>query len=365
MFQWILRRLEGYTPAYDRDQLITVVATILFVLADIFLHVFFAFVNFYIPELRNMNILSVIILMIAIYLILIKYKFIMSCYMIVILQCYYGVYTTYIIGYDKNGIILFPVIIFAIYTILKIRKKHINILTNIVITSSIICLYLKYFHIAKFEGELLHLETINVIFAISTCIFIIQFKKFAERFVDKYGTSENCIISNEAYQDFLTGLWNRRFMEREFARRNKLDNGVVILADVDYFKKINDTYGHNTGDYVLRKLSEIYRHNLRDCDVICRWGGEEFLFYIKDSNEEEAVYIFEAIRRKIEKTHFKFDGYTFNVTVSFGISEVDSNIDIVEVIGRADKAMYYCKHNGRNRVASYKVCKDNICCGKK
>ncbi len=336
MFRWILKRLSGYSPAYDRDQLISVVATLIFIISTIGLNIFFLFVHFKIPELRTMNIISILLAISAMYLILIKYKYVFTCYLITISQCYYILYSTYILGYEKDGVLLFPVLIFAIHSILKIRTKHIKRITRIVMVAFLCSLYLKFFNHAEYEGQLMYTEYINIIFAVAFCKFIIEAKGIAERFVDKYSKNEITGISKEAYQDYLTGLWNRRFMEREFSKMNKLTEGVLVLADIDLFKKVNDTYGHNTGDYVLKKVSEMYRHNLRDCDVICRWGGEEFLFYIKNVSEESAIHTVEKIREKIEKTHFTFEEHKFSVTVSFGVTKVDGSIDILENIDRAD-----------------------------
>ncbi len=360
MFQWILKRLEGYSPAYDRDQLIAVVATIIFALADLVLHIFFAILHFEIVELSTMNLISIVLSFLALYFILCKYKYITGCYIIVFLQCFYILHTTYVIGFEKGGAILFPVLIFATNTVLKVKKKHMNNIIYIIIISFILTMLISGSTNAKYEGQLMYTAYINGIFAVGGCLFIIESQKIAEKFVDKYSKAEVSALSKEAYQDYLTGLWNRRFLEKMFIKNNKVKDGVIVLADIDFFKKVNDTYGHNTGDYVLKKISDIYRNSLRDCDVICRWGGEEFLIYIKNVNEESALKIVENIRLKIEKTAFKYEDNQFSVTASFGLCQVDDSVSITENIDRADKAMYYCKNNGRNRVATYSLCKDSL-----
>ncbi len=362
MFQWIMRRIDGYSPAYDRDQLIAVLATIIFALADTGLHVFFAILHFDIIELSLMNVISICLCLIALYLILFKYEYVAGCYTIVLIQCFYIMYTTYVIGYEKGGAILYPVLLFAAQSILKVKRKHLKNITYIIICSFIITMFISSSISAKYEGELMYTEYINGIFAVSGCIFIIEAKLIAEKFVDKYSKNAVTGISKEAYQDYLTGLWNRRYMEKQFTKITKIKNGVIVLADIDLFKNVNDTYGHNTGDYVLKKVSDIYRNCLRDCDVICRWGGEEFLIYFKNVDLETALITAEGIRERIEKTKFNFEDNEFSVTVSFGLCEIDTNESMLDNIDRADKAMYYCKHNGRNRVASYNASNEEICC---
>ncbi len=353
MFEWVFKRLEGYSPAYDRDQLIAVVATIIFAIADTGLHVFFAILHYNIIELSLMNVVSICLSFVALYYIIFKYRYVLGCYLIVLIQCFYIIYTTFVIGYEKGGVILYPVLLFASHSVLKVKKKHLRNITNIILASFVFTMFVKTSINAKYEGQLMYTEYINGIFAVGGCLFIIEAKIIAEKFVDKYSTNVTKGLSKEAYQDYLTGLWNRRFMEKEFAKMNKYTNGVIVLADIDFFKTVNDTYGHNTGDYVLKKVSDIYRNGLRDNDVICRWGGEEFFFYIKNVSEETAIKTVENIREKIEKTTFSYEENKFYVTVSFGICEIDTGVSIEENIDRADKAMYYCKNNGRNRVASY------------
>ncbi len=280
MIQWVLKRLEGYSPAYDRDQLIAVVATIIITSVVVCLNGIFAVIHLSIPELSIMNIVSVVLLIFSLYLILCRYKYVEATYLIILTQCYYIDYVTYFAGYDKDSVILYPVLIFAIYTIFKAKEKHIRNVTYLVNFSFILAILSKIYIIPEYNGELWYFEYVNAFYAIGTCAFVIKSKKIAEKFVDKYNEDAMSGISKEAYQDFLTGLWNRRFLEKEFSKLADIKFGVIILADVDFFKKVNDTYGHNTGDYVLRKVSKIYREVLRETDVICRWGGEEFLFLL-------------------------------------------------------------------------------------
>lgn len=356
MLQWLYNKIEGYSPAYERDQLVSIVAVLLFICVNILAHIFF-FVVFSItdvPEMRNMNIISIVLFFVILYLALFKYQFVVTCYATIALLCYYAVSCTYILGYNKNAVLLFPVMLFAVYTMFPFKRNHLNKIAGIIAIAYLLTVYLKILGNAKYIDQIYYIEYVNMIFAITSCLFIINVENLAQTFVNRYSPINKNILSKEAYQDFLTGLWNRRFMELEFDKISKGDRGIIVLADIDFFKKVNDTYGHNTGDHVLKKVSDIYRENLKETDVICRWGGEEFLFYLKNTTEYDAIVRLNKIRLLVQSTEFQYGKDKFNITVSFGLSVVDASIHIDKNIDRADKAMYYCKNNGRNLVATYK-----------
>lgn len=158
--------------------------------------------------------------------------------------------------------------------------------------------------------------------------------------------------------DSLTGLYNRRhFFERldsEFSRSKRYSLcSSLMLLDLDYFKKINDTYGHQNGDEVLRKTSEILRQNSRVHDIVARFGGEEFIISLCQTDPEGAFIMAERIRKGIEEFQFVSpSGSSFNITISIGISSIpDIRINnINDLIRIADISLYEAKKQGRNRV---------------
>lgn len=155
-----------------------------------------------------------------------------------------------------------------------------------------------------------------------------------------------------ASTDQLTGLYNRyKFTEvfiTEYQTMIQRDNDLtLIITDIDHFKKINDTYGHNIGDKVLVNVANILINHLRNVDVICRWGGEEFAILLPTASIENAEILAENIRLEIEN-HI-MDGH-FNITASFGITKVNSGDKLEAVIKRADDALYEAKNSGRNNV---------------
>ncbi len=154
-----------------------------------------------------------------------------------------------------------------------------------------------------------------------------------------------------AYHDQLTSIYNRRktkdFLE-EYIKYSKRYNTPLSLIyfDIDFFKKINDTYGHDKGDFVLKELSRIVKLNLRDSDIFGRWGGEEFLIILPNTDINGAKKVAEKIRTAVKNSDF--DG--INVTISLGITQLNMNDDVDSFINRADRALYKAKRNGRNRV---------------
>jgi len=162
-------------------------------------------------------------------------------------------------------------------------------------------------------------------------------------------------IEKLATTDGLTGLYNhRRFQENlteEFKRLNRQSSPVsLILTDIDYFKKVNDNYGHPAGDIVLKGVSKIIREQIRDVDVPARYGGEEFAVILPGTDAEGAKNIAERLRKKVMDATFSADGKSLKITISIGIATapVDAK-GKEELIEKTDKALYHAKHNGRNQ----------------
>lgn len=157
--------------------------------------------------------------------------------------------------------------------------------------------------------------------------------------------------------DPLTGLYNRRHfednLEREFLRAKRYGNNLSFaIIDVDYFKKINDTYGHSCGDYVLKEIASIIAATFRKTDLIFRYGGEEFTVIITETAVQNALIPLERLRQSIEKHNFIYDGKTLDqITVSIGLTEISEECSTVhKLFENADKALYKAKENGRNQI---------------
>ncbi|NLK03267.1 MAG: diguanylate cyclase [Clostridiales bacterium] len=158
-----------------------------------------------------------------------------------------------------------------------------------------------------------------------------------------------------AKTDPLTGLINRReIMERiehEMARYERSNiSFTLIIGDIDYFKKVNDTYGHECGDKVLASFSKIFKNNTRKQDSISRWGGEEFLLLLPDTNQDQGYLLAEKLRTIIERTGFYKDSVKIQLTITFGVSTIRAGQTVNELISEADEALYEGKRRGRNCV---------------
>jgi len=163
-------------------------------------------------------------------------------------------------------------------------------------------------------------------------------------------------LRKAAETDELTGLNNRRyFFERakreiERARRHGFPVSVIMM-DIDHFKRVNDLHGHVSGDKVLQKMASICLNSIRSTDVVARFGGEEFVILLPDANIDTVKLRAEIIRQRIEEASFETDQGALNVTVSLGVATTDDGTGgIMELIERADSALYTAKSKGRNRV---------------
>jgi len=162
-------------------------------------------------------------------------------------------------------------------------------------------------------------------------------------------------LEKQALTDPLTGLFNRRALNadlnKEIAKsiRNKKTFGV-ILADIDRFKVINDEYGHEFGDEVLKEFSRILTDSVRLGDIVARIGGEEFVILLSELDEKETYILAERIRKNVESLDIMHEGKKVNITSSFGITvfKKDEDDNEVTILSRADKAMYISKEEGRN-----------------
>jgi diguanylate cyclase (GGDEF)-like protein len=155
---------------------------------------------------------------------------------------------------------------------------------------------------------------------------------------------------DQASKDALTGLLNRRSAEDRVQHLQRMHASFcIVYADIDHFKKLNDTHGHETGDRVLRQFSRIMRDALRPTDVVSRWGGEEFVMLLPDATLEQAGPVIERLRQAIAEG--SGSGSVPAVTASFGLAECAPSDDFAERLNEADTALLRAKQEGRNRLA--------------
>ncbi|HRH27088.1 MAG TPA: GGDEF domain-containing protein [Parcubacteria group bacterium] len=174
-------------------------------------------------------------------------------------------------------------------------------------------------------------------------------------------------LEDRLNHDKLTSLKNRGYFEEK--SKKYLDNTEKIKADgrrewmgfsdisflffdIDHFKKINDTYGHNVGDEVLKQVADTLKKNLRLGDIVARWGGEEFVAILLGAHENEAKKKADEIRQKVEVMTFE-NPKDLKITISIGVAEFEQGRSFEDLVKHADEALYFSKQNGRNKVTTY------------
>lgn len=170
-------------------------------------------------------------------------------------------------------------------------------------------------------------------------------------------TLESELFLADAEMDRLTKVRNRLGFYHDFSmrygdgiERRHDTSGAMIMGDIDYFKSINDTYGHNAGDAMLRHVANVLKETIRKDDVVYRWGGEEFIVLLSDTDTEGAAIVAEKVRAAIEASECVYDGTSIAATMSFGCGSVNAEMTAEENIAVCDKRLYTAKESGRNRV---------------
>ncbi len=164
-------------------------------------------------------------------------------------------------------------------------------------------------------------------------------------------------IQSIATRDELTGTANRRcmleLMHQEIQRTDRTGAALMVaILDIDYFKRVNDTYGHQAGDRCLQAFAQVVQSSIRSTDQLARWGGEEFLILLTDTDFGLAVACLERVRTQVAQMVVELDEVKIHVTVSIGFTQFQTGDSIEHTIDRADLALYAAKAQGRNRVVS-------------
>lgn len=203
-----------------------------------------------------------------------------------------------------------------------------------------------------------HISSFLVFSCTSLCVFFtivyivyifVKEERSEERKLVKY----NIQLANQARTDALTGLFNRRYVLDALTKIYEENDPLgfcVAMCDVDFFKKVNDNYGHDVGDVVLKKVAETMRETIQDEDISARWGGEEFLLVFPKSNGDQAMNKLHEIQRKIRALEFNILDRSFKITMTMGLAEYDFESDVDTIIKAADEKMYSGKENGRDQI---------------
>ncbi len=197
----------------------------------------------------------------------------------------------------------------------------------------------------------------RLLYSFTTVTLLFGFYEYSRQKSYEYIQELSDQFEQQAMHDPLTNLPNRRgmreFLDHEYKRSRRSNAPLsILIVDIDYFKKINDEFLHDGGDFVLEELSRLFLTCVREQDRVARWGGEEFLFLLPETNSKDAFTLAEKIRGAVERHDIKFAGSQIAVTISIGVNEITPDMNIDQAINLADHYLYEAKNGGRNQTRS-------------
>lgn len=239
-----------------------------------------------------------------------------------------------------NAYVLWSTVYF-IYVFMALERKKALVFALFIFLITFL-FGIPHFHDARVNDTLIQYYT-------STIVYILVLFYF-QQIVSTYIESD--ILRKNAYYDALTGIGNRRLidmcLENEVNRcKNSQNTFSIIYFDIDHFKQINDEYGHDIGDHILKEFTSVVKNYVPPSDLFGRWGGEEFIIILKNQSLPEATKLAEKLRSIIEQHSFQ---HVERLTSSFGVSSFQINDSPSTLIKRADQALYMAKHSGRNTI---------------
>lgn len=338
-----------------------IIMTVALLVVTTFTFGVFVFINFDHPSyiLPLVNFIISISAALALYSLIVKNRFYFSAYFATTALFTFLVIFTYFANNESFALVWTLCYPLFVIPILGIRKGMIMV---VVFYSAI--LPMAYLGIGEWDYGFWDVKgfvrfTIASLLVVYTTYFFEMSASSAYKTILEIREKEKIhLMKLEALSvtDQLTGLRNRRYFDDNFViERQKIkryDNKLcLIMVDIDHFKQINDEYGHQVGDIVLKEFSTLLQENIRQTDLLSRWGGEEFIILLPETSLDNAVSLAEKIRVAINEGAFSKIG---KLTASFGVSKVDPDSDSNrESFYQVDQALYQAKHQGRNRVVAY------------
>lgn len=204
--------------------------------------------------------------------------------------------------------------------------------------------------------EMLYTHVLSIVFCFGIIIAVVVTFAHNSISMETKLKGYNSNLKRLANVDPLTGLKNRRCMMNflkenvESENADKVENAVIVIGDIDFFKRFNDHYGHACGDEVLTQLSALFTDYMEGKGEVARWGGEEFLLVFTDCSLKQGIEYMDNLIHRIRLMDIRYGGEVLHVTMTFGMSEYDPERTIDAIINNADKKLYFGKQNGRNRV---------------
>lgn len=264
---------------------------------------------------------------------------------------------TYVLGWQSSFYFYIFAIIPLIFINAKIRQTY-KVVLAILLGMLVLALFLQ----TPLQPPQIDMETYLTVMNITLVILNLAYVGHAFENAAEDAEAEllraNRRLMNLAATDPVTNLTNRRnMMLRIEQEKEKIDRGgkpfSLIMVDIDNFKHVNDEFGHDGGDFVLIGLAEMISVSIRKQDQVARWGGDEFLVMLPETDLEGGRVVAEKIRQRVLRTPFVYHEKDIPVTLTFGVGLCDSNNGIGSCIRKADQALYFGKQSGKNRVTTF------------
>jgi diguanylate cyclase (GGDEF)-like protein len=278
---------------------------------------------------------------------------------------------THYLGWEA-GFYQYPLILAPLVFFNATWSVPIKIIFSTLIAVSFTVLFNVYHE--QLYGQILYDVTIgHTLLYINTIIIVVIYSAIGYYYSQAANDIEDRLRTAQqeaewlANTDTLTHIGNRRAMTREIelevSRTKRTQRPFIIaMCDIDNFKILNDTYGHDYGDHVLVETATFINNSIRHHDHVARWGGEEFIILLPDTNADEGMKIVDRLRQSIAANKHHYSGKEYpGITMTFGLSVFDNSININDCINSADQAMYEGKHQGRNRtvMSAAASCRDD------
>ena len=254
-------------------------------------------------------------------------------------------------GRDNTGPLWIYTVPPVAFYVAGLRKGNYFNIAFLFIVSVIFYWPIPFFDVAEYSDTFKS----RIILSFLTVMALFGFYEYSRQQVYEHSLKLNQKFKRQAQCDSLTGLSNRRHIrelitdECKRAKNFGLDMSILI-CDVDYFKNINDKYGHETGDNILIQITRVFLDIVREKDLVSRWGGEEFLFVLPETDEQSAKLLAERIRSTVEQQKFTYKNVNISITVSIGVTQVNLQNEADVSINIADHFLYQAKESGRNQI---------------
>lgn len=260
-------------------------------------------------------------------------------------------------GFSLYMIAILPIGYYAAYNF-NMRKQVINPMCYVIIAGAAFC-FLRaassymgpyYFYGNKMVDSAIYM--VNYFVAVLSIVIFITTLLNQIRILENLRVQQNKQLEKLSKTDALTGLANRRSIEERYAQSEALNEGYsIVIGDIDDFKAVNDTYGHNVGDTVLQAVAEVFKRTVRSEDIVCRWGGEEFLIFLPKCMGHDAAHIAHRILENVRVTDMETsEQAVFYITMTLGVATAVPGMEFAQVVKEADDRLYHGKQNGKNQV---------------